>query len=207
MLLSDEIATALRSHFRRVSRPCWNIAAIPHAKRLSLPAHRQGHLTFENDVRSETGVRVIGIGRLRPIPPNERVRESLGSQHFPQFAFGVRWRHVPGESITGASAYGAGGSARERGVCGNPAREHFFFGVRSIFWRCCLAGPVSCYGRRRLSPAAPDTSLSALLHRVIGRHLKQRRVWFLPLNIRQLEGRRTHARIAALDHDDGLQFR
>ena len=72
---------------RRMHRARGNVAALAHAIRLRLAAHRERHLAVENDVRRQTRVRVVGIERARAILPDESVREAFRFELLPQVRF------------------------------------------------------------------------------------------------------------------------
>jgi hypothetical protein len=60
-----------------VHRACRHIAPFTHAIRVALAAHRQRHLSAQDDVRGLRSVRVIGVRCVRPILPHIRVPEAF----------------------------------------------------------------------------------------------------------------------------------
>lgn len=77
LLFADEVAAALWTHLRRVDGAGGNVAAVADTISFGLPVHRETHLTIENDVGGEAGVRVVGIVGLRAILPDEGMREAF----------------------------------------------------------------------------------------------------------------------------------
>ena len=71
------VTTAGWTHPRRVHGACGNIAPFSRAIRVALAAHRQRHLSAQDDVRGFRSVRVIWIRCLRPILPHVRVPEAF----------------------------------------------------------------------------------------------------------------------------------
>ena len=72
--------------------PCRNVAAVAHPIRRRFAAHRERHLSIQNDVRCKARVRVVGIVRVRAILPDVRLRESFGLELLAKLAI-VRSGH------------------------------------------------------------------------------------------------------------------
>ena len=66
LLLANKVAASRRPHARRVHVAGRNIAALSRAIRCALAAHRQRHLSFENDVRGLHGMRMLRIALVGP---------------------------------------------------------------------------------------------------------------------------------------------
>ena len=77
LALADQIAAAARPHPRRMHRAGRHVAPFARAIRVALAVHRQRHLSAQNDMRAFRGMRVIRIGRIRPILPNISMTEAL----------------------------------------------------------------------------------------------------------------------------------
>ena len=62
-----------------------NVAPFSSAVSPALAAHRQRHLSFENDVRGFDRVSVVGIATIRAIFPDIRVAKALVMQFLLKF--------------------------------------------------------------------------------------------------------------------------
>jgi len=102
LLLANQIAAATRAHPRGMDRPWGNIAAITHTVGLRLSGHRERHLAFEDDVRRQVGVRVVGIMRVRRVLPNIGMRETLRLELLAILGIVKRWHLRLGDYINRA---------------------------------------------------------------------------------------------------------
>ena len=77
LLLADHVPASLRAHSRGVHRSGRNIEPLAHPVRVRLTVHRDGNLALKDNMRGHDSMLVIGIVRVRAIPPNVRVSETF----------------------------------------------------------------------------------------------------------------------------------
>src|SRR5437879_487362 len=85
LLLAYEIPAARGTHARRVHCPGRTIAAFSGSIGCAAAAHRQRHLSFEDDVPGLNRVSVVGIAAIRPVLPDVSVTKTLVMQLFFEF--------------------------------------------------------------------------------------------------------------------------
>ena len=85
LLLAYEIPAARGTHARRVHCPGRTIAAFSGSIGCAAAAHRQRHLSFEDDVPGLNRVSVVGIAAIRPVLPDVSTTKTLVMQLFFEF--------------------------------------------------------------------------------------------------------------------------
>ena len=77
LLLADQVAAAVRPHFRRMHGAGGHIHALAGFVRARLAVLRERHFAFEDDVRGLAGMAVVGIERARNVPPKKCVAKAF----------------------------------------------------------------------------------------------------------------------------------